>query len=105
MEVLTINTDKQALVDVKVGEGVQIYHFVNAYGCSIGDFSRIGSFVEIQKGVIIGKKCKISSHTFICEGVQIQDGVFIGHNVSFINDKYPRSLTKDGNLQTNKDWE
>lgn len=105
MEVLNITTDRQMLVDVQVGDGVELYNFVNAYGCSIGEFSRIGSFVEIQRGVTIGKKCKISSHTFICEGVQIQDGVFVGHNVSFINDRYPRALNKNGDMQTDLDWE
>jgi acetyltransferase-like isoleucine patch superfamily enzyme len=90
--------------DVKFGEEVVIHSFVNLYGCSIGDHSKIGAFVEIQKGASIGKNCKISSHTFICEGVSIQDHVFIGHNVTFINDKYPRAVTADGNLQTEEDW-
>lgn len=105
MDVLNINTDKQALANVQVGKDVKIYNFVNAYGCSIDDGSKIGSFVEIQKGVSIGKNCKISSHTFICEGVTIKDGVFVGHNVSFINDKFPRAVNTDGSLQTEADWQ
>jgi acetyltransferase-like isoleucine patch superfamily enzyme len=105
MEVLNRNTDKQALANVRVGKDVKIYNFVNAYGCSIDDGSKIGSFVEIQKGVNIGKNCKISSHTFICEGVSIKDAVFIGHNVSFINDKLPRAVNPDGSLQTEADWQ
>jgi len=90
--------------DVKFGSGVRIFAFVNLYGCSIGDNSKIGTFVEIQKNAEIGKNVKISSHTFICEGVQIEDEVFIGHNVSFINDKYPRATGADGELQTEADW-
>lgn len=90
--------------DVKLGKGVTIHAFVNLYGCSIGDNAKIGTFVEIQKGAIIGNNCKISSHTFICEGVTIKDNVFIGHNVTFINDKYPRSTTSEGDLQTEEDW-
>jgi acetyltransferase-like isoleucine patch superfamily enzyme len=90
--------------DVKLGKDVKIYDFVNLYGCDIGDNTRIGTFVEIQKGVKIGKNCKISSHTFICEGVTIEDNVFIGHNVTFINDKYPRATTAEGTLQSEKDW-
>jgi acetyltransferase-like isoleucine patch superfamily enzyme len=105
MELLNINTDKQALANVKVGKDVKIYNFVNAYSCFIDDGSKIGCFVEIQKGVQIGKNCKISSHTFICEGVTIKDGVFIGHNVSFINDKFPRAVNPDGSLQTETDWQ
>ena len=89
---------------VKFGEGVQVYDFVNLYGCEIGDHSRIGTFVEIQKGAKIGKNCKISSHTFICEGVTIEDDVFIGHNVTFINDMYPKSTVEGGGLQTEADW-
>jgi acetyltransferase-like isoleucine patch superfamily enzyme len=91
--------------DVKLGKNVKIFNFVNLYGCQIGDNSKIGTFVEIQKGATIGKNCKISSHTFICEGVHIEDNCFIGHNVTFINDKYPRSTTADGQLQTEDDWE
>jgi acetyltransferase-like isoleucine patch superfamily enzyme len=90
--------------DVKLGEGVKIYAFVNLYGCEIGDGSKVGTFVEIQKGAKIGKQVKISSHSFICEGVTIEDEVFIGHGVMFINDKYPRSTTEDGQLQTGADW-
>ena len=90
--------------DVKLGENVKIYAFVNLYGCEIGDGSKIGTFVEIQKGAKIGKQVKVSSHTFICEGVTIEDEVFIGHGVMFINDKYPRSTTTDGQLQTEEDW-
>jgi len=89
---------------VKFGEGVKVYDFVNLYGCEIGDHSKIGAFVEIQKGATIGKNCKISSHTFICEGVTIEDDVFIGHNVTFINDMYPRSTVEGGGLQTEADW-
>ncbi len=90
--------------DVKMGKGVKIYAFVNLYGCEIGDESRIGTFVEIQKGAKIGKRVKVSSHAFICEGVTVEDEVFIGHGVMFINDKYPRSTTTTGQLQTEKDW-
>jgi UDP-2-acetamido-3-amino-2,3-dideoxy-glucuronate N-acetyltransferase len=91
--------------DVKLGKNVKIYDFVNLYGCQIGDNSKIGTFVEIQKGATVGKNCKISSHTFICEGVVIEDDVFIGHNVTFINDLYPRATSKEGTLQTEDDWE
>jgi UDP-2-acetamido-3-amino-2,3-dideoxy-glucuronate N-acetyltransferase len=90
--------------DVKFGKDVKIFDFVNLYGCSIGDKTKIGTFVEIQKNACIGKNCKISSHTFICEGVTIEDDVFVGHNVTFINDKYPRSTNPDGALQTETDW-
>lgn len=90
--------------DVKLGSNVIIHSFVNLYGCSIGDDTRIGTFVEIQKGAHIGRRCKISSHTFICEGVTIEDEVFIGHGVKFINDKYPRASTDAGALQTEADW-
>jgi UDP-2-acetamido-3-amino-2,3-dideoxy-glucuronate N-acetyltransferase len=90
--------------DVVLGREVSIYNFVNLYGCEIGDGTRIGSFVEIQKGATIGRNCKISSHTFICEGVTIEDEVFIGHGVQFINDKYPRATTEGGTLQTESDW-
>jgi acetyltransferase-like isoleucine patch superfamily enzyme len=91
--------------DVHLGEGVRIFGFVNLYGCSIGDNSKIGTFVEIQKNVVIGRNVKISSHTFVCEGVQIEDEVFVGHNVSFINDRYPRGTNPDGQLQTEADWQ
>jgi acetyltransferase-like isoleucine patch superfamily enzyme len=90
--------------DVKLGEGVKIFAFVNLYGCTIGDNTKVGTFVEIQKNAFIGKNCKISSHTFICEGVTIEDDVFIGHNVTFINDMYPRSTSPGGKLQTEADW-
>ncbi|HQO75639.1 MAG TPA: acyltransferase [Candidatus Saccharicenans sp.] len=90
--------------DVKLGENVKIFAFVNLYGCSIGDNTKIGTFVEIQKGAAIGRNCKISSHTFICEGVTIEDEVFIGHGVTFINDLYPRATTASGGLQTEDDW-
>ena len=90
--------------DVKLGKNVRIFDYVNLYGCEIGDNTKIGTFVEIQKGATIGKNCKISSHTFICEGVTIEDNVFVGHNVTFINDKYPRSTAPDGRMQTEDDW-
>jgi len=90
--------------DVKLGRDVKIYAFVNLYGCEIGDESKIGTFVEIQKGVRIGRRVKVSSHTFICEGVTIEDEVFVGHGVMFINDKYPRAAKADGALQTEADW-
>lgn len=104
MEILNIQTDKQSLNNVTVGENVKIFNFVNAYGCTIGDNSKVGAFVEIQKGATIGKNCKISSHSFICEGVHIADNVFIGHNVTFINDKFPRATNEDGSVQTEADW-
>jgi len=91
--------------DVTMGKNVQVYDFVNLYGCEIGDDSRIGAFVEIQKKARIGKNCKISSHTFICEGVTIEDNVFVGHNVTFINDLYPRAVNSDGRLKSDKDWD
>jgi acetyltransferase-like isoleucine patch superfamily enzyme len=91
--------------DVKLGQDVKIYAFVNLYGCEIGDESKVGTFVEIQKGAKIGKRVKVSSHTFICEGVTIEDEVFIGHGVMFINDKYPRATTATGQSQTEADWE
>ncbi len=93
--------------DVRLAEGVVIFHpdMVNLYGCSVGAGTRIGTFVEIQKGARIGERCKISSHTFICEGVTIEDGVFVGHGVMFINDIYPRALAGDGALQTEADWQ
>ncbi len=90
--------------DVKLGPNVKLYAFVNLYGCEIGAETSIGTFVEIQKGVRIGARCKIQSHTFICEGVTIEDEVFIGHNVNFINDRYPRATTADGRRQTETDW-
>jgi acetyltransferase-like isoleucine patch superfamily enzyme len=91
--------------DVRLGKNVRMFAFVNLYGCEIGDDSRIGTFVEIQKGARIGQRCKISSHTFICEGVTIEDEVFVGHGVTFINDMFPRATTDDGTLQTDADWQ
>ena len=90
--------------DVRLGRDVAIYNFVNLYGCEIGDNTKVGSFVEIQKGARVGRNCKISSHSFICEGVTVEDEVFIGHGVKFINDKYPRATREDGRLQTDEDW-
>jgi acetyltransferase-like isoleucine patch superfamily enzyme len=90
--------------DVTLGRDVIIYNFVNLYGCEIGDGTKIGSFVEIQKGALVGRNCKVSSHTFICEGVTIEDDVFIGHGVIFINDKYPRATNAEGSLQSATDW-
>ena len=90
--------------DVKLGRDVKLSKFINLYGCTVGDESKIGAFVEIQKNASIGKRCKISSHTFVCEGVTIEDNVFIGHGVTFINDSYPRATTAEGNLQTEADW-
>src|ERR1700729_97048 len=90
--------------DVKLGKNVRLSRFINLYGCEVGDETKIGAFVEIQKNAIVGRRCKISSHTFICEGVTIEDNVFVGHGVTFINDSYPRSTTADGGLQTEKDW-
>lgn len=97
-------TFQQIAPDVKLGKNVRIFGFTNLYGCEIGDDVRVGTFVEIQKGARIGKNCKISSHTFICEGVELEDGVFIGHNVTFTNDLYPRATNGDGELQTEADW-
>ncbi|MEC7641576.1 MAG: acyltransferase [Nitrospinota bacterium] len=90
--------------DVELGQDVKIYNFVNAYGCKIGDRTKVGTFVEIQKGAVIGSDCKISSHSFICEGVTIGNRVFIGHNVTFINDKYPAATNRDGTMKTDADW-
>lgn len=93
--------------DVQMGENVRIFHpdLVNVYGCAIGDDTTIGPFVEIQRGVVIGSRCKISSHSFICDGVKIDDGVFVGHGVMFINDIYPRATNEDGSLQSADDWQ
>ena len=96
--------EKKNIVNVKLGKDVKIFDFVNLYGCSIGDNTKVGTFVEIQKNACIGRNCKISSHTFICEGVNIEDNVFIGHNVTFINDKFPRATAGDGSMQTESDW-
>lgn len=104
MQTVTIQNEKQSLNNVRLGENVKIFNFVNAYGCSIDDGSKVGSFVEIQKGASIGKNCKISSHTFICEGVHIEDNVFIGHGVMFTNDLFPKATNPDGSQQTEEDW-
>jgi UDP-2-acetamido-3-amino-2,3-dideoxy-glucuronate N-acetyltransferase len=104
METITINNDKQSLNNVRIGRDVRIFNFVNAYGCSIDDGSKVGAFVEIQKGAFIGKNCKISSHTFICEGVHIEDNVFVGHGVMFTNDLFPRATNPNGSAQTEADW-
>ncbi|MBC7368470.1 MAG: N-acetyltransferase [Undibacterium sp.] len=101
--VLNEDSPRRSLVHVRVGEGVKIFNFVNAYGCEIGDGTKVGTFVEIQKNARIGRNCKISSHSFVCEGVEIADDVFIGHNVTFINDRFPRA-TAAGKLQTEADW-
>ena len=90
--------------DVKLGKNVRLSKFINMYGCSVGDETKIGAFVEIQKNACVGRRCKISSHTFICEGVEIEDNVFVGHSVTFINDSYPRATTAGGELQTEADW-
>lgn len=90
--------------DVKLGTGVKLSKFINLYGCQIGDETKIGAFVEIQKNATVGRRCKISSHTFVCEGVTIEDGVFIGHSVTFINDSYPRATAEGGAMQTEQDW-
>src|SRR5580658_6094641 len=92
------------MTDVKLGQDVKLSKFINLYGCEIGDETKIGAFVEIQKNAVVGKRCKISSHTFICEGVVIDDNVFIGHGVTFTNDMYPRATTADGSLQTEANW-
>lgn len=104
MKKVTLKNNFQHLESVWCGRGVRIFDFVNLYGCRLGDGTKIGAFVEIQKGVYIGKNCKVSSHAFICEGVRIEDGVFIGHHVVFINDKYPRATTASGKLKTKNDW-
>ena len=104
MNVITVNNDRQSLNNVSVGENVRIFNFVNAYGCKIDDGSKVGAFVEIQKGVEIGKNCKISSHSFLCEGVKIEDNVFIGHGVMFTNDLFPRATNPDGSPQSESDW-
>ena len=101
---IELSSTQRIADDVKLGDGLKIFAFFNMYGCTIGDDSRVGAFVEIQKNATIGRRCKISSHTFICEGVTIEDEVFIGHNVNFINDKMPRATNEDGSLQTDADW-
>jgi acetyltransferase-like isoleucine patch superfamily enzyme len=100
----TDNAHQRIANDVKLGQDVKIYGFVNLYGCNIGDRTKIGAFVEIQKGAVIGADCKISSHTFVCEGVTIEDRVFVGHSVVFINDRYPRATNADGEMQSEQDW-
>jgi UDP-2-acetamido-3-amino-2,3-dideoxy-glucuronate N-acetyltransferase len=97
-------SEKKTINNVKVGTGVKIFDFVNAYSCEIDDNSKIGTFVEIQKGAFIGKNCKISSHSFICEGVHIEDNCFIGHGVMFTNDLFPRATNLDGSIQNENDW-
>lgn len=104
MEILNSTENYQTLNQVEVGDGVKIYGFVNAYHCKIGAGTKVGTFVEIQRGVEIGENCKISSHSFLCEGVKIEDNVFIGHNVTFVNDRYPRATNLDGSIQTESDW-
>ena len=104
MELVIINNDKQSLNNVSLGKNTRIFNFVNAYGCSIDDNTKIGAFVEIQKGAFIGKNCKISSHSFICEGVHIEDNVFVGHGVMFTNDLFPKATNSDGSQQTEADW-
>lgn len=99
-----MNEYRSIAPDVKLGQAVKLSQFINLYGCQIGDETKIGAFVEIQKNAVIGRRCKISSHTFVCEGVTIEDNVFIGHGVTFINDVYPRATTPEGELQTEKDW-
>lgn len=104
MNLININDGKQLITNVLVGDDVKFFNFVNIYGCTIGSNSKVGSFVEIQKDVTIGKNCKISSHSFVCSGVFIEDNVFIGHGVMFTNDLYPRATNLDGSQQTNEDW-
>ncbi len=104
MRTVTIKDERRSLTNVAMGENVKIFDFVNAYGCTIGDNTKVGAFVEIQKNAVVGKNCKISSHTFVCEGVHIDDNVFVGHNVTFINDRYPSAVTGDGSMQTEDDW-
>lgn len=104
MEIVTLDEPRKTLNNVKMGKDVKIFNFVNAYGCSIDDNSKVGAFVEIQKGASIGKNCKISSHSFICEGVHIADNCFIGHGVMFTNDLFPRATNPDGSQQTDADW-
>lgn len=104
METVTVQTEKKSLNQVRLGDDVKIFDFVNAYHCTIDSGTKVGAFVEIQKGASIGKNCKISSHTFICEGVHIEDNVFVGHGVMFTNDLFPRAVNSDGSQQTAADW-
>ncbi len=99
-----MNDHRCIAADVKLGKDVKLAQFVNLYGCEVGDYTKVGAFVEIQKNARVGSRCKISSHTFVCEGVTIEDNVFVGHGVIFINDTYPRATTPDGELQTERDW-
>jgi len=99
-----VNEFNSIAPSVKLGKDVRLSTFINMYGCEIGDETKVGAFVEIQKNARVGKRCKISSHTFICEGVEIEDNVFVGHSVTFINDSYPRATTAEGELQTEADW-
>jgi acetyltransferase-like isoleucine patch superfamily enzyme len=99
-----MNTYQCIAPDVRLGKEVKLSNFINLYGCAVGDRTKIGAFVEIQKNASVGRNCKISSHSFVCEGVTIEDNVFIGHGVTFINDTFPRAITADGELQTEKDW-
>jgi acetyltransferase-like isoleucine patch superfamily enzyme len=99
-----VNDHRCIAPDVKLGKDVRLSQFINLYGCEVGDETKIGAFVEIQKNATVGRRCKISSHTFVCEGVTIEDYVFVGHGVTFINDTYPRATTPSGELQTEKDW-
>jgi len=99
-----VNEFNSIAPSVKLGKDVRLSKFINMYGCEIGDETKVGAFVEIQKNARVGKRCKISSHTFICEGVEIEDNVFVGHSVTFINDSYPRATTAEGELQTEADW-
>ncbi|MEY4134125.1 MAG: hypothetical protein RL386_475 [Bacteroidota bacterium] len=105
METITIQTDKKSLNQVRIGDNVKVFDFVNAYHCTIDSGTKVGAFVEIQKGATIGKNCKISSHSFICEGVHIEDHVFVGHGVMFTNDLFPRAVNPDGSQQTEADWQ
>lgn len=105
MKILNKNEGTLSINNVQVGENVKFFSFVNAYGCKIDDGTKVGAFVEIQKNAVIGKNCKISSHTFICEGVNIEDNCFIGHGVMFTNDLFPRATNLDGSPQTDSDWE
>lgn len=104
MDLTNIENERQKVKNVRLGDNVKLCDFINLYDCSVDDNSRIGTFVEIQKNASIGKNCKVQSHTFICEGVHIRDNVFIGHNVSFINDKYPKAVNDDGSMKTDDDW-
>lgn len=104
MQTITLKTERQKITNVLLGKNVKLCDFINIYGCSIGDNTKIGTFVEIQKNSSIGENCKIQSHTFICEGVHIKDNVFIGHSVSFTNDKYPKAVNADGSMQTEDNW-